>query len=182
MMLAVGVYYLIRLFTLGSDGAKFGMTPEVLNEWKAKKRSQYIWGIIAGWGSAIAYFVYLFLLDPCFRGYCSRGDLASSTLVGLFLTVVILIIGIVLSVRGGRAAKRLQSTGQAAWGQPGAYPQGPAPAGWGQPAQPGSYPQGPAPAGWGQPAQPGSYPQGPAPETVIQPAPIDPTDPSSGQA
>jgi hypothetical protein len=54
IMLVVGVRYVFQLLTIGRSGLKLGLPPEVLVEWRARRKKQYLWGIAAGWGSLVA--------------------------------------------------------------------------------------------------------------------------------
>jgi hypothetical protein len=155
IMLVVGVYYLIKLLTLGSEGQKFGMPPEVLFQWRAQKQRQYIWGIVAGWGSLVVGFAFILVMDPCYTGRCTTAEATNALLVVLGLTAVVLIGGIVLSMRARSKATQLQTRPAFAAQMPNAY--------------------GSMPGGF---VQPGGYPAAPAPGPVD---PSAPTDPSANQ-
>jgi hypothetical protein len=43
IMLVVGVWYVFKLLTIGSSGLKLGLPPEVLVEWRAQRKKQYLW-------------------------------------------------------------------------------------------------------------------------------------------
>jgi hypothetical protein len=199
IMLVVGVYYAYRLLNLGSAGLNFGMHPEALIQWRAQKKAQYLWGIVAGFGSLAlglgAMFVVTATSRRCvYSDYC-YSDTSAASLWMILVTLVVLIAGIALSVKANNKAKALERTGmnplgsqlvQPAWGQPPVQPgwgQPPVQPGWGQPpVQPGwgqppvqqpGWGQPPAQPGWGQPPvqQPG-WGQPPAP--TAPPAPPAP--------
>jgi uncharacterized membrane protein len=181
-MLVVGIYYAYRLMNLSSAGLNYGMHPEALVQWRAHKKTQYLWGIAAGWGSLVlglgALFAVTAMTRQCvtFVNYC-YSDTGAAFGWSLIVTVLVLGVGIALSVQANNRAKALERTGmnpygaqtmQPGWGQPPVQPgwgQPPVQPGWGQPpVQPG-WGQPPAQPGWGQPAapQPPAWGQPPAP-------------------
>ena len=186
IMLVVGVYYLLRLVTLGSAGVNVGMPPEVLQQWRGQKRRQYIWGIVAGWGS----FVFgLILLSTTFNicqqnvYNCTSAQALEVTVMVFVMTLPVLLGGVLLSDRARRKAKTLQRGTSASvqpgwpqpgWPQPGAYPSAPAQPGW---PQPGAYPSAPAQPGW---PQPGAYPSAPAQPGWPQPGAYPPAPAQPG--
>ena len=190
IMLVVGVWYLYELFTLGGSGSKLGLPPEVLVEWRAQRRKQYLWGIAAGWGSLVAGILTSVAMTP---SYPTTTDVARAQLTMIVVTAIVLVGCLVLSIAASRKAKSFEEQRTAfgrgmlgyppTAGQPGGYP-APAQSAWyppaaqaPAPAQPAWYPpaaQAPAPA------QPAWYPpaaQAPAPATPI-PEPVAPAGPA----
>jgi hypothetical protein len=175
-LLVLGVFYIYKLTVLKADGLKYGMPPDVLEAWRGNKRMQYIWGIIAIFGSGaisiIGFFAYVVTYPSCTSSYNSytytynscdnlqTGGAVAILIVGWILApLVVLVVGLVLSWMSSSKAKALEAQGTpVAYGMPGAYP----------PAMPGAYP----PAGQGGwPQQPGAYPPPPPP-------PVDPQAPT----
>jgi hypothetical protein len=150
IMLVVGVWYVYELLTLGSSGLKLGLPPEVLVEWRAQRRKQYLWGIAAGWGSLVAGILTSVGMTP---SYPTTTDVARAQLAMIVVTAIVLIVCLALSIAASRKAKSLeqQRTGFG-YGMPGYPPTA---------GQPGADPAA-AQSGWYPPAV-----QAPAPATPI---------------
>jgi hypothetical protein len=139
IMLVVGIWYVFELLTIGSSGLKLGLPPEVLVEWRAQRKKQYLWGIAAGWGSLVAGILTSVGMTP---SYPTTTDVARAQLSMIVVTAIVLIGCLVVSIAASKKAKSFeQKWTSLGYGMPGAYP----------PAanQPGAYPpsaQAPAPA------------------------------------
>jgi hypothetical protein len=151
-MLVVGVWYVYKLLTMGSAASKLQLPPEVLAQWRAQRKRQYLWGIAAGWGSLVATVITASAtINP--NGYYTASDALNAEIPVVAVGLIILFGGIVLSIRADRRAKSIErGAANSGYGMPGAYP---------PPAQPGAYPP-----GW----QPGAYPP-PAKPDEGQPTP-----------
>jgi len=115
-MLVVGVNYLYRLYKMGSTAAKLELSPDERDRWRSHRRSQDLWGIVAGWGSLVLYIVFIAYVSSCATSHCTSGEAANATLPGVVLSVVVLFGGMILSDRGRRAANRLRSAASATRG------------------------------------------------------------------
>ena len=199
IMLVVGVYYLYRLATLSNLGLEFGFPPEILAQWRAHKKHQYVWGIVAGWGSLVASLIALFAVQAatrkCYTSYyynfCDDGDADTAFVWMVVVTAIVLIGGIVLSIMAGNKAKALEQQARAMGmvatfaAQPG-WPQPPAAQpGWGTPptapqwgAPPPPTPQWPQPPaaqpGWGTPPTAPQWGAPPPPPPPAAPPPPTP--------
>jgi hypothetical protein len=180
IMLGVGIYYLYQLTQLGRAGFNLGLSPDLLYQWRAQRRQQYLWGIVAGWGSLIGSIVALVavmaMTQRCYYGYCASDDDAAAVWM-IVVTLVLLVGGIVLSLVARNKAIAIERLGRPygygapMWGQP-AQPA------WGQLAQP-AWGQPPAQPAWGQPPAQPAWGQPPAQAPSAGPPAVQP--PSAGE-
>lgn len=118
IMLVVGAYYLIRLLRLGSAEAGLELDPDSLDRWRSARRRQFAWGIVAGWGSLILYILYIAYVSRCATTHCTLDEAAGAALGGVILSLIVMIVGVVLSETSRRAANLVQSTGgSTTWGE-----------------------------------------------------------------
>lgn len=129
IMLVVGVWYVFQLLTIGRSGLKLGLPPEVLVEWRARRKKQYLWGIAAGWGSLVAGILTSVGMTP---SYPTTTDVARAQLSMIVVTAIVLIGCLVVVNAASKKAKSFeQKWTSLGYGMPGAYPpsaQAPAPA------------------------------------------------------
>ena len=121
VMLVVGVVYLFKWYNLGSAAQKLALPPQALAEWRSQRKKQYIWGIVAGWGSLvlglIALFGVLATTKHCYDfgfstgAICDNGDSDSANGAMIIVTLIVLIGGIILSVMAGNKAKAIEQSG-----------------------------------------------------------------------
>jgi hypothetical protein len=132
IMLVVGVWYVYKLLTMGSAASKLRLPPEALAEWQAQRKRQYLWGIVAGWGSLVAAVITASAtINP--NGYYSTSDALNAEIPELVVGLIILFGGIFFSIRADRRAKTIErGAASSGYGMPGAYPP-PAQPGEGQP-------------------------------------------------
>ena len=198
-LLALGIFYIYKFTTLGADGLKLGMPPDALQTWSAQKRMQYIWGIVAVFGSFavsfISYFLWAATLRTCYGYYdtCDAGGNAVILLLGVFLApLVVLGVCLALSWMASGKAKAIQvQSSPFGYGMPGAYPP-PMQGGWQQPGaypppMPGAFPPPPGQPGAYPPPMPGAFPPPPGqpggyPPPPGQPGGYPPPPPTDPQA
>src|ERR1035437_7740890 len=120
IMLVVGVWYVFELLTIGSSGLKLGLPPEILVEWRAQRKKQYLWGIAAGWGSLVAGILTSVGMTP---SYPTTTDVARAQLSMIVVTAIVLIGCLVVSIAASKKAKSFeQKWTSLGYGMPGAYP------------------------------------------------------------
>jgi hypothetical protein len=106
-LMVLGVVYVFKLIGLNGASANLALPSDAVAQWKRERTRQYVWGIVAGWGSfAISYIVFTATLDP--NGYATESDLLAAETPGLLVGFAILVIGIVLSVMAGKKAKAIE--------------------------------------------------------------------------
>ena len=119
VVMILGIVYVFKLAGLNKAAANLALSPEALAEWKDSRTRQYVWGIVAGWGSfVLSYIVLKATLDP--NGYYNESDLLAAEVPGLLVGLTVLIVGLVFSVRAGTRAKNIE---QQVIDAPPGYPQ-----------------------------------------------------------
>jgi hypothetical protein len=121
-MLVVGVWYVYKLLTMGSAASKLPLPPEVLAEWRAQRKRQYLWGIAAGWGSLVAIIITASAtINP--NGYYTASDALNAEIPEFAVGLIVLFGGILLSIRADRRAKSIErEAANSGYGMPGGYP------------------------------------------------------------
>lgn len=103
----LGIVYLFKLIGLGNASTKMVLPPEALADWRHQRSHQYVWGIIAGWGSFVVSFVVAkATMDP--DGYYTQSDALAAAIPSLLIGIAILVVGIVFSMGAGRKAKAIE--------------------------------------------------------------------------
>jgi hypothetical protein len=111
VMCVVGVYYALRLLTMQDARPSFGLSLESREEWRRQKVLQYRWGIIAGWGSLLIGVVPLVLITAnCPQQVCTAEAADPAVWVTLISSLVVLIVGVILSVAASNRARRVEQT------------------------------------------------------------------------
>jgi len=107
-LMVLGVVYLFKLIGLNGASANLALPSDAVAQWKHERTRQYVWGIVAGWGSfVVSYMIFKATLDP--NGYYNQSDLLADEVPGLLIGLAILIIGLVLSVMAGKKAKVIEA-------------------------------------------------------------------------
>jgi len=107
-LMVLGVVYLFKLIGLNGASANLALPSDAVAQWKHERTRQYVWGIVAGWGSfVVSYMIFKATLDP--NGYYNQSDLLADEVPGLLIGLAILIIGLVLSVMAGKKAKAIEA-------------------------------------------------------------------------
>jgi len=107
VFMVLGIVYLFKLIGLGKAATTLGLPPEILAEWRHERTRQYVWGIVAGWGSfVVSLIVASATIDPA--GYYTQSEVLAAEMPSLLAGLAVLIVGIVLSVRAGGKAKAIE--------------------------------------------------------------------------
>lgn len=108
--MVLGIVYLARWVGLNracSEMAGRGFDSSAVAEWRTLRVRQYAWGLVAGWGSFIIYFIVAkATLDP--DGYYTYDEALSASMPAILTSLVVLIAGIVISVKAGHRASAME--------------------------------------------------------------------------
>jgi hypothetical protein len=111
ILMVLGVVYLFKLLMMNkSTGSNLGLEADALAQWQSHRRWQYIWMIVAGWGSA-AFGIVVGLIAGVVmgaRGGLTQDDLFTLQIVITILSIIVIIVFWVLSSRQEKKAKALE--------------------------------------------------------------------------
>jgi hypothetical protein len=114
--MVLGIVYVFKLIGLAKAGVQLGLPPEALAAWRHYRFRQYVWGIVAGWGSAVVGVIVLVAtIKP--GTYYTESEALAAQVPSLLAGIAVLIVGIVFSSRARGRARGIetQSAASTVW-------------------------------------------------------------------